>query len=91
MTPAERAAKSLGGQIGANRRWAKEPDRSAATEKARAAFASKFEREADPDCVLPLPERARRAENLRLAYFAQLRLRRVQTAARRRDQSGSAA
>lgn len=83
MTPEERTAKSLGGQIGANRRWAHEPDRTAATAKARAAFLSKFEQEADPEGVLPIAERLRRAENLRKAHFARLRLLRVQAKVRR--------
>jgi hypothetical protein len=84
MTPEQRrTAKSLGGQIGANRRWATEPDRTSATAKARAKFMSKFERDADPEGVLPTAERALRAERLRKAHFAQMRLRRVQAVARR--------
>jgi hypothetical protein len=42
------------------------------TAKARASFLAKFEREVDPDGVLPLEERRRRAEHLRRAHFAQL-------------------
>ena len=52
------------------------------TKKARAAFASRFDREVDPDGVLPAPERTRRAEAARRAYFTQLQLRSAQ--ARRR-------
>lgn len=88
MTPEERTAKSLGGQIGANRRWAHEPDRTAATAKARDAFLSKFEQEADPEGVLPIAERLRRAENLRKAHFARLRLLRVQAKVRRLGSGG---
>lgn len=32
------------------------------TEAARRAFLDRFDREVDPDCVLPAEERARRAE-----------------------------
>jgi hypothetical protein len=42
------------------------------TAKARASFLAKFEREVDPDGVLPLEERRRRAEHLRRAHFARL-------------------
>jgi len=42
------------------------------TAKARASFLAKFEREVDPDGVLPLDERRRRAEHLRRAHFARL-------------------
>ena len=42
--------------------------------KARAGFDARFEREADPDGVLPEPERIRRAEHLRKAYFLRLSL-----------------
>ena len=42
------------------------------TQKARESFLSRFEREADPDGVLPEAERQRRAEYARRAYFARL-------------------
>ena len=45
------------------------------TKKARAAFSSRFEREVDPDMVLPAAERARRAEAAKQAYFTSLALR----------------
>jgi hypothetical protein len=45
------------------------------TKKARAAFASRFEREVDPEMVLDPAERARRAEAARRAYFTDLALR----------------
>jgi hypothetical protein len=44
------------------------------TAKGRAAFLAKFEREADPEGVLPLDERRRRAEQLRKAHFTRLAL-----------------
>jgi len=42
------------------------------TQKAREAFASRFEREVDPDGILPEAERKRRAACARKAYFAAL-------------------
>ncbi len=35
---------------------------------------SRWEREVDPDCVLPPADRARRAEHARKAYFFRLAL-----------------
>lgn len=91
MTPEEQhSAKSIGGKVGAHRRWSRTTDRSAATAKARAAFASKFEEQVDPDGTLPPVERARLAENARKAYFAELSLRRVQAAARRKRSADAA-
>ncbi len=45
------------------------------TRSARAAFASRFEREVDPEGVLDPAERARRAEAARKAHFTRLALR----------------
>jgi hypothetical protein len=87
MTPEERTAKSLGGRIGANRRWAKEPDRVAALAPARKAFLDRFEREVDPDGVLDPVERGKRAENARKAYFAQLALWSHQARRRKRGKA----
>lgn len=44
------------------------------TEPGRVAFLARFEREVDPDGVLPEPERHRRAAHARKAYFARLSL-----------------
>jgi hypothetical protein len=60
------------------------------TAPARAAFRSKFEREADPDGTLPPDERARRADCLRRAHMQRLALRGVQ-ARRARAAGGEAA
>lgn len=57
----------------AHTRWSRE-DRSTGTAKARTAFMARFEREVDPDGVLPPAERARRAESARSAYFTKLAL-----------------
>lgn len=45
------------------------------TRAAREAFARRFEREVDPDGVLPAPERARRADAAKRAYFQRMALR----------------
>ncbi len=70
LTPAER---SLRGRIGAYVLHSRYDSREL-TKAARAAFESKFEREVDPDGVLPLEERLRRAEMARRAHYARLAL-----------------
>lgn len=65
------AEMSRRGRIGAYRRLALHDAREL-TAAARAAFLAKFEREVDPDCVLPPEERERRAAYARKAHFARL-------------------
>ena len=77
MTPAER---SLRGRIGA---FSLHAMGKTDTRAARAAFMGRFEKEVDPEGVLPEPERLRRAELAKRAYFSKLALRRVQNKARR--------
>lgn len=74
--------------LAAHRRWAATENRTAATAPARKAFEARFDRQVDPDNVLPPQERARRSANARRAYFIGLalrsaRVRRAATAARR--------
>ena len=45
------------------------------TRAAREAFMARFERQVDPDGRLPAPERQRRAEAAKKAYFAGLALK----------------
>ncbi|MDP9460708.1 MAG: hypothetical protein M3Q22_10825 [Actinomycetota bacterium] len=71
-TPEQRA---LAARIAAHSKWALTADPTAATAPARAAFLDRFEREVDPDGVLPPTERARRAEHARKAYFTRLALK----------------
>jgi hypothetical protein len=71
LTPEQRALRS---KIAAHVQWSKEPDPTARTAKARKTFLDRFEREADPDGVLPPEERTRRAEHLRKAHFARMAL-----------------
>jgi hypothetical protein len=85
---------SLLGRIGAHRLHATHDSREI-TAPARRAFLDRFEKEADPEGVLPFEERARRARHLRAAYFTRLALRsaqvRRQRARRRRAQNGGQA
>jgi hypothetical protein len=57
------------------------------TAAARAAFLDRFERQVDPDGVLPADVRAQRAMHARKGYFTQLALR---SARARRRPSGAA-
>jgi hypothetical protein len=66
--------RKLAAQVGAHARWAVEPDRPAATAKARAALDARFGREVDPDGLLSAEERAKRAGNARNAYFKRMAL-----------------
>lgn len=59
------------GRIGAYARLAKY-NAADLTAPARKAFMSRFEREVDPEGVLPIEERQRRAEYAKKAYFAEL-------------------
>ncbi len=67
-TPAQR------GRIGAHVSWSRTIDRAARTEPGRKGFLARFEREIDPDGVLPEGERARRAEHALKAYMQKLAL-----------------
>ncbi len=62
---------ALRGRIGAHLLHATHDSRLL-TERARAAFLSRFERQVDPDGSLPAGERRRRAAHARAAYFARL-------------------
>ncbi|WP_222267407.1 hypothetical protein [Modestobacter marinus] len=70
--------RALIARLAAHESWAKAANRSARTAPARAALVSKFEREVDPNGVLPPAERARRAEHARKAHFTRLALRSAQ-------------
>ncbi|MGP5376395.1 hypothetical protein ACTXM8_10425 [Brachybacterium alimentarium] len=74
--------RSMTAKLAAHESWARTPNRSARTAKARAALMAKFEHEVDPDGTLPLAERARRAEHARKAYYTRLALK---SAKSRRD------
>lgn len=67
-------AKAIAGRIGAHTRWAKEPDRKAATAPARRGFRARFEREVDPEGKLPPAELARRTDHAISAHMCRLAL-----------------
>lgn len=71
LTPSQR---SLHARLAAHSRWAKE-DPVQGTAAARKAALERFEKQVDPDGVLPPAERARRAESARKAYFTSLALK----------------
>jgi hypothetical protein len=84
-TPTERALQA---RLAVHTSWANTADPAARTAPARAAALARFERQVDPDGILPDAERARRAAHARQAHFAKLsRLaaiaRREKAAARR--------
>ena len=54
-------------------------DLRAMTSAARGAFLSSFERQADPDGILPVAERLRRAEHLKRAHFLRMALKSAAT------------
>jgi hypothetical protein len=85
LTPAQR---SLRARIAAHVSWANTSDRSARTAAARKAALDRFERQVDPDGVLPVAERAQRAAHARKAHFARLALLSAQ-ARRSRGSAGS--
>ena len=76
---------ALRGRIGAYRLHATHDSREI-TRPARERFLARFLDEVDPDRALPEPERLRRAEAARKAYFAQLALKsaRARTRSRKR-------
>lgn len=84
LTPEQR---SLRARLAAHTLHASVADPAAHTAAARAAFLDRFEREVDPDGVLPVAERVRRAEHLRKAYFIKLALKSAQ--ARRRKKAAA--
>lgn len=65
-------------RIAAAERWARTPDRSAATAPARRGLQARFEREADPDGVLPPDERTRGADLLMRAHMLRMARRSAQ-------------
>jgi len=74
---------ALRGRIGAYSLHSRRDPRET-TAPARAAFLSRFEREVDPDGVLPEAERLRRAESARKAHFARLALKSARARASKR-------
>lgn len=70
LTPEQRSQRA---RIAAHARWAREDPIPTAI-RGQAGLNARFEREVDPDGVLPPAERARRAEHAKKAHFARLAL-----------------
>ncbi len=79
MTPEQRRRRA---RIAAHASWANTADRTARTSSGTKAFLDRFERQVDPDGVLPEETRAAMAKHARTAYMLQLAER--SAAARRR-------
>ena len=86
LTPTDRSTRA---PLAANTSWANIADRSALTQPARDAFFAKLCAHVDPDGVLAEDERIRRAEYLRKAHMARVRL--AASRSRRRSTGGDAA
>lgn len=84
MPSRSQSVRSQVARIAAHQSWATTTDRTARTAPARAGLLAKFEREVDPDGILPPSERARRAENARRSFYARLALRSAQARGRAR-------
>jgi hypothetical protein len=68
-TPAQRASRS---RLAAHTSWANTENRSARTAPARAAMQRKFERQVDPEGILPADELAKRVASARRAHYTRL-------------------
>lgn len=84
MDPNER---SLQMRLASHVSWANTSDRKARTEAARKGFEARFEKEVDPEGVLPEAERKQRAASARKAHFARLALASVQARRIRKEQA----
>jgi hypothetical protein len=79
MTPEQRRRRA---RIAAHASWANTADRTSRTSSGTKAFLDRFERQVDPERVLPDEDRAIMAKHARTAYMLQLAER--SAAARRR-------
>lgn len=83
-SPAERRTIA---RIAANYRWAREPDRVAATAEMRRRSPASLDywlRRVDPDMTMSHAERVKRAENAKAAYYGALALKMRQAKAAKR-------
>jgi hypothetical protein len=85
VTPQQRSRRA---RIAAHASWAATTDRPARTAPGTAAFLARFERQVDPDGVLPAEQRAELARHARIAYMLRLAERSAQARARKRNQAG---
>lgn len=65
-------SRSEAAKVASNTRWAMEPDRRRAVAAANAGFRAKFERQVDPDGVLPPQELAKRTDNAIRAHMTRI-------------------
>jgi len=79
MTPAERSLRAKIGAHALHSRY----DGTVITAPARSTFLATFERQVDPDGVLPEGERQRRADHALRAHMARLALKSSQARARK--------
>jgi hypothetical protein len=84
MTPEQRRRRD---RIAAHASWANTADRTARTSSGTKAFLDRFERQVDPEGVLPEETRAAMAKHARAAYMPWLAER--SAAARRRKAQSS--
>lgn len=83
-TPLTAAQRRLRSQIAADESWARTPDRSARTAAARRAADARFEKMVDPDGVLTVEERGKRAANARRAHYRRMALQSARARARQK-------
>jgi hypothetical protein len=77
------STRRLAASIAAHSRWAVEPDRAAATQAARDAFLTRFEKQVDPQGQLRPAERQRRAQSAMTAHMQRLALASAKARSRR--------
>ena len=87
LTPEQRSMRA---SIAAHTRWAQEPDRAAAMEPALNGMLARFEKQVDPDGVLPPHIRAERAESAKKAYYKALQLKSSRARAAKRGKGKAA-
>lgn len=83
MSPVSHGERVLLGRLGAYTMLSRNDPREV-TRAAREVFVSKFERDVDPEGVLPLEERLRRADMARKAHFIRLALMSAQARRKRK-------
>jgi hypothetical protein len=93
LTPAQRSQLASAAALD---RWAREPDRTAATQAMRDAQQRKLELEVDPNHLLDPADRTQRANRLRRARLQRAAVksgqaRRQRSAARKARENGGAA
>lgn len=76
LTPAQRSTRA---RLAAHTRWANTADRTAATQAARDGYVARWERDVDPDGVLPADERAKRGRSAMRAHLSRAALRSSQS------------